>query len=131
MSFSQQIKMFGDRSAKAVQQTRTAVTIKLFSAVIRDTPVDTGLARANWQLTEGQKATGTVTNVAPNKAGLTVSEAGQIQKTNGDESLYLTNNLPYIVKLEEGFSKKAPEGMVRRNILRFARLITVEVQKQK
>lgn len=96
-----------------------------------DTPVDIGRARANWQLTEGQPAQGVVDATAPSKTGLSVDEAQQIAKTDGDTSLYLTNNLPYIVTLEfDGWSKKAPDGMVRRNVVRFGRLIQVEIQNK-
>lgn len=130
MSFSQQILAFGPRAAARIDSVRQGVTIKLFGAVIRDTPVDSGRARANWQLTEGAPATGTVETTAPGKQGLTVNEAQQIAKTTGDTSLYLSNNLPYIQGLEEGTSKKAPEGMVRRNVVRFGRLIKVEVESK-
>jgi hypothetical protein len=35
---------------------------------------------------------------------------------------YLTNNLPYIERLEYGWSKQAPGGMVRKNMQNFNRL---------
>ena len=131
MSFTQQIERFGEHASREIQRVRRGVTIKLFSAVIMDTPVDIGRARANWQLTEGQPAQGVVDATAPSKTGLSVDEAQQIAKTDGDTSLYLTNNLPYIVTLEfDGWSKKAPDGMVRRNVVRFGRLIQVEIQNK-
>ena len=131
MSFSQQIASFGAHASERIQTVRRGVTIKLFSAVIRDTPVLTGRLRANWQLTEGAPATGTVDNTAPSKGGLSVPEAEQVNKTTGDTSLYLSNNLPYAGRIEfEGFSGKAPEGMVRRNVARFGRLIKVEISSK-
>lgn len=52
-------------------------------------------------------------------------------KIGVDQAVYLTNNLPYTYKLEyggyngptgkvtgDGFSRKSPEGMVRRNFIR-------------
>lgn len=133
MSFSQQIAGFGVRASKRIQDVRKAVTIKLFSAVIRDTPVDTGRLRANWQLTEQIPATGTLNSEAPNKAGLDAQEVSTVLKTDGDTPLFLTNNLPYAARIEyEGWSHtKAPEGMVRRNVVRFGRLIQVQVASTK
>jgi len=129
MSFTAEIAKFGANATERIQTVRRGVTIKLFSSVIRDTPVLTGRLRANWQLTEGAPATGTVDNTAPNKNGLSVPEAETINKTTGDTSLYLSNNLPYAGRVEfEGLSHtKAPEGMVRRNVVRFGRLIKIEV----
>lgn len=150
MSFSAQVAGFGVRAAARAQEVRQGVTIKLLNAVISDTPVDEGTARANWQLTEGSPATGTIEATAKGKKGLTVQEAQVIARTTGDAAIFLTNNLPYIQKLEyggyptgnadkvkvskggskvnpAGMSKQAPEGMVRKNVLRFARLIKVQV----
>lgn len=133
MSFSQQIAGFGVRAVKRINEVRQGVTIKLFSAVIRDTPVDEGTLRANWQLTEGTPASGVLAEQLPNKTGLTVQEAEQIARTTGDTPIFLANNLPYAAGIEfEGRSKtKAPEGMVRRNVVRFGRLIQVEVASKK
>ena len=133
MSFSAQIASFGERASKKIQDVRKGVTIKLFSAVIRDTPVDTGRLRANWQLTVGSPATGTLNEEAPNKAGLSIQEAQAVNQTDGDTPIFLANNLPYAAGIEyEGRSKvKAPEGMVRRNVVRFGRLIQVEVASKK
>ena len=37
--------------------------------------------------------------------------------------VYLTNNVPYIQKLEYGYSTKSPNGMVRINVARFEGLL--------
>ena len=51
---------------------------------------------------------------------------GTINTSRGDDTLFLVNNQPYAARVEfDGWSyKKAPEGMVRRNIRRFHKLFT-------
>ena len=76
------------------------------------TPVDTGRARGNWHCTvgtpfAGQDATGidgSIQAAIPRRAGSVV---------------YLTNNVPYIQKLEYGGSQQAPAGMVRVSVALF------------
>ncbi len=133
MSFSQQIAGFGVRASERIQNVRRGVIIKLFGAVIRDTPVVEGTLRGNWQLTEQVPATGTLNRDTPNKAGLDAQEIATVMKTDGDTPVFLANNLPYAARIEyEGWSHtKAPEGMVRRNVVRFGRLIQVQVASTK
>jgi hypothetical protein len=45
-----------------------------------------------------------------------------------DFTVYLTNNLPYASRIEFGYSKvKAPEGMVRKNIIRITQNLQDEL----
>ena len=133
MSFSTQIAEFGPRAAARINDIRRGVTMKLFSAIILDTPVDEGTLRANWQCTLDAPATGTLER--QDKSGrIPIAEAQTVTNaSDGDTPVFLTNNLPYAVKIEfEGWSHtKAPEGMVRRNVVRFGRLIRVQVSNTK
>ena len=90
-----------------------AATSEVFSNIIQMTPVDTGRARGNWQCTIGspftrEDDTGDVLkmqNTLPRRAGSVV---------------YLTNNVPYIQKLEyDAHSRQAPNGMVRVSVALF------------
>lgn len=90
-----------------------AATSEVFSNIIQMTPVKTGRARGNWQCTIGSPFVGEddsgsvmkVQSVIPRRAGSVV---------------YLTNNVPYIGKLEyDGHSRQAPAGMVRVSVALF------------
>jgi len=131
MSFSAQVAGFGKAASQRVQNVRKGVTIKLLGAVVLDTPVDTGRARANWNISQDQPDR--TVNEDTDKGGVTVLNkiTAEVQKTSGDTPVFLTNNLPYIGGLENGNSKQAPQGMVRRNIVRFARLIKIQVAETK
>lgn len=46
--------------------------------------------------------------------------------------LWLSNSLPYAYRIEyEGWSRQAPEGMVRRNVTRIKKIISGELNKLK
>lgn len=104
--------------------------------VVRATPVDTGRARANWQATLGAPAVGTVDETPGKRASVasaTGRNAGVIAQYKGGTpgaAIFLTNNLPYIVPLNDGHSKQAPAGFVEKAVetvvsaARRARLIT-------
>lgn len=133
MSFSSQIAGFGPRAVGRINDLRRGVTMKLFSAVILDTPVDTGRLRANWQCTLERPATGT-TEKEDKSGRVPIAEAQAVTNaSDGDTPVFLSNNLPYAAKIEfEGWSHtKAPEGMVRRNVVRFGRLIRVQISNTK
>jgi hypothetical protein len=105
------------RIQQRVNQQVRAVTIGVFSSVIKMTPVDTGRAKGNWQCTIGSPANGENEQSDPEGAmrATVPNEAGA--------KVYLTNNLPYIQKLEYGHSTQAPSGMVRISIDRFAEVV--------
>ncbi len=72
-----------------------------------------GRFRANWGCSVGSPYSGTVDTV--DKAGSeTVAKANMTTaQWNGRGSIFLMNNLPYSIVLENGHSKQAPSGMVR------------------
>jgi|TARA_R110002167_G_scaffold92478_1_gene248332 hypothetical protein len=93
--------------------------LDLMNRIILMTPVDTGRARGNWQLTQRSPATGKISeddaNVskaeAPPSGIMKQAEQTAIGSQPGDD-IWISNNLPYIEVLEEGHSKQAPHGMV-------------------
>ncbi len=82
----------------------------LFSTVVRRSPVDTGRFRANWNISYGSinPTTTEETSRARIKGDLTKLLSSPV---NG--VIFMTNSLPYAKRLEEGWSKQAPVGMVR------------------
>ena len=110
MSFNNIVIMTMDRIDIKVR----AATIGIFSSVIRMTPVESGRARGNWQCTIGAPVT--VENWQSDSES---AMRGTVPRRAGSV-VYLTNNVPYIQKLEyEGWSQQAPSGMVRVSISRF------------
>lgn len=132
MSFSDDIKRFAAKTTKAHDEIARGTTIALFNAVIQDTPVLDGRLRGDWQTSVGQPATeenGRVDTVG----SASMAEVTANTPQGAGQETYLTNNMPYAYKIEyEGWSKiKAPQGMVRRNVDRFQRLIDEQARKNK
>ena len=143
-SFEDQLRAFQVKTNRKLTQVGRKVALELFKRVIYKTPVDKGRARANWQVTIGTTASGTV-EIDDRNGGATMSKATAASAGfKAGDTIYLTNNLPYIMKLEEGgypdgpktvggFSRQAPAGMVGLTVQEFAQVvnqISVEVSRQ-
>jgi len=106
-----------------ISEVRTAYAYALYSSIVRKTPVDTGRARANWNI-----STGSLDASITGSTRKSPKPISSMPKAEGDESIFISNNLPYIETLEyggypknpkggngktiNGYSKQAPEGMV-------------------
>lgn len=130
MSFEADISAFAKRAGDSLDNTVRAITIELFSGVITSTPVDTGRARGNWQTTTETPASGEVSRL--DKTG-TDAIAEVAERSGGVGSVtYLTNNLPYILKLEEGHSKQSPPyAMARGNFQRVQSIVESEARRNR
>ena len=106
----------------ALNQSENAIKtaiVGLCGDIISDTPVDTGRLKNNWFPSVGaasEQTTEATANEAGDRSNSLVNNQLALDKT-----FYFTNNLPYAFRIEfEGWSKvKAPQGMVRRNIVRW------------
>ena len=109
---------------RTLDQGIRATLFEVSTAIIKDTPADTGRARGNWQASVGRGATGEVSvdSVRSGEARA-IADVDQTVSVAVGDLYYLTNNLPYIERLEYGWSKQAPSGMVRKNVQQFNRLL--------
>lgn len=150
-AFAKKAKMSNDKALRSA-------SIKLFSAIITESPVDTGRFRANWMVSNGQSSTATTTEVDTSPGGEETKNKVE-QYITGMKDVYaftLANNLPYAHVIEYGgypdpvklgtwdkkkqayeirsaggFSKQAPQGVVRVNIARFEQLLNEAAQEAK
>lgn len=127
--FTLDVKAFCEKAKKNPETVMRAVSLKLFSAIIKGSPVDTGRFRMNWQTSGPVPASGLIagTDATGNKA--VNSATNFIGNTPAWQELTLTNNLPYAQRLEYGWSKQAPSGVVRVNVIRFQQLLNEEAAK--
>lgn len=129
MSFTRDLQRFTSNAPKEVNEVKRAVSLEFFSSVIRDTPVDSGRARGNWQTTNGQAARSTVERDDPSGDAATREAEQTIKDSVIDSPIFMSNNLPYIEPLENGSSAQAPEGMVKRNFARIRRIIKNKIPR--
>ena len=129
MSFGKQLRKARLEIISETDDMRKAITIELFNSVILDTPVDTGRARGNWQCSGGSPMLNSVEREDPTGSQATSEVVSKVESSFGDGSMFLSNNLPYIQRLEFGHSKQAPAGMVRKNIARIEQIIREKTSK--
>lgn len=112
--------------SKAAHELKIEIARAVHRDLVYVTPVDTSQALSNWVLTTEEPWN---LFIDPHVEGFQGSsqrasaefalEAGeqQIKLSRPGESLFISNNAPYIVKLNEGSSQQAPAGFVERSIL--------------
>lgn len=130
MSFASDVAKYAKLAGSSVDETGRAIVLELFGSVIKDTPVDTGRARGNWQTTIGSPASGQTDRKGEGPSLAEVSQ--QTASFGAGKIIYLTNNLPYIYRLEFlGWSQQSPEGMARKNVARIQSIVRKAVSENK
>lgn len=88
------------------------VAQQALQGVVRASPVDTGRFRGNWQMQIGTPAAGAIDRLDPSGAAALAAGEPVIAQATIDAPLWLTNNVPYAGRLEDGHSDQAPEGVL-------------------
>ena len=130
LSLGDQLRAFAEKTGDQINRVHQILSIKLFSQIVYDTPVDTGLARGSWIPSVGAPTFGGQRQDASGGAAIREIEA-VIANATYEDITFLTNNVEYIVPLEYGWSNQAPEGMVRINVARFHRMVKEAVAESK
>lgn len=107
-----------------INQQARATTLNLIRGLVLATPVDQGFARSNWQTSEGRPITSEITEDVNRNGSLSIAIASRA--TNAARSIpyplfYARNNLPYIERLNAGWSEQAPAKFVEQVIDRVVR----------
>jgi len=131
MSFGGDLERFRLKAGAMHEDIVRGVEIQLFSAVIMDSPVDTGRFRGNWQASTGVPLESELEAFDPQGTRAIGAMTEFVQGLRGARVTWLANNLPYAERLEYGWSRQAPQGMVRRNIARFQRIVDEQAAKHR
>jgi hypothetical protein len=100
-----------------IEKAARAVALDMFSRIIVHSPVDTGRFRGNWMID---------VSIVPEGWAEQYDRSGQatIDKSRAMLSAYklgyeihIRNNVPYAVRLENGWSQQAPAGVVKVSML--------------
>ena len=116
--FSRRIATVAASVEEGVHLVIRKVALAADQAVVLATPVDTGRARANW-IVSINAPTIDVKPEPASPAGGAAEALDQGREAIGGygreanhASIHITNNLPYIGRLNEGSSAQAPAGFV-------------------
>ena len=120
--WSLDLKKYANKNKVKINEIRRNFAFLLYSSIVKKTPVDTGRARGNWNISIGKDDL----SVTHDKK-VKFKTKQEVPLATKDESIYIVNNIDYITKLEyggypnpaktgnktvNGYSKKAPNGMV-------------------
>ena len=119
MSFKSDVAKFAKELDVTLDKAMRAVKVSLFNSIIRDTRVDTGRLRGNWQTSTGSPILNTTKRLDDTENGSDGGDAQEevINTVGGLTTDYMTNNLPYAELYEE------KDGMASKNITRINRNI--------
>ncbi len=124
MSFSGDLDRFADKTRQKLTVIPRKVALEMLRRVVMRTPVRSGRARGNWQTSVGSPVE-TEIERADKGGGATIS--GAVPVIEGwdaqNVAIFLMNNVPYIQRLEDGYSDQAPSGMVKITVAEFQGLV--------
>ena len=111
-SFSHQIRLFGKQTQERLDLITQRLEWQSFSEIVQMSPVRTGAFRNSWNIGISNISMSTAPG-GPDSAtdrglsALLTVKAGQV--------IYISNSLPYAMRLEFGHSRQAPSppGIVR------------------
>lgn len=119
-----------ERRAVAVSEAASQTAVDTALTIVGDlafkTPVDTSQALSNWDVTldapahdkHGPYYHGVAGSTQRASAAETIARAKTVLKNKlPGQKIFITNNQPYIKRLNEGYSAQAPAGFVERAIL--------------
>lgn len=109
-----------------VNRVKRLAALACDQTVVLSTPVDTGRARSNWIVTNGEPNDGTIEPYAPTTQGGLGETANanaalaqgrdEIGRSKPEQDICITNNLEYIEPLNRGHSAQAPAMFVEEAI---------------
>lgn len=113
--FAKRMRDLGGKVSERANLGKQRVAIQIDQLLVMATPVDTGRARSNWMIAMNAPANGTI-DADRGSAGTIAQNEAAIRRSTPTQEIHITNNLPYIVPLNQGHSAQAPAGFVERAI---------------
>ena len=144
MSFALDLKAFADKTTTTANLVVRKIVMDVGTALVMKSPVGDptywknpppkgyvgGRFRANWQY--GSNAMNLTTTEKIDKDGSSTISAlvGAVDENAVGMKHYLTNSLPYAMRLEEGWSvRQAPSGMVGLTVLEYQPIVAAAAKE--
>ncbi|MFM9829732.1 MAG: hypothetical protein ACKVOB_13485 [Sphingomonas sp.] len=138
-SFALQLAQFAEKVGEDADQVVGGVVIELARVIDERSPVGDakfwkssppkgyvgGHFRANWQLAIGSIPKGEVVGI--NFGAALAENVARIPTEAAGPTYYLANNVPYAQRLEDGWSRQAPVGLVGRTVIEFQDIVARKV----
>lgn len=119
MAFAAQVEAWANKARERITLAQRKIAMEVFTEVIMMSPVDTGRFKGNWQCSIGSVPNGTLALDDQSGTATISAMTAEALQVEAGQVIYLVNNLPYAQRLEYGWSKQAPNGMVRLTVQRW------------
>jgi hypothetical protein len=123
LSFQLQCQQFADKIQVNLCTVVRRAAAQVYADIVVRWPVDTGYSRRNWQVSVDPPPTDAIGSPPKKKAGEHLEVLPPLYDPNGANTaipiakdvtqVWIVNNVEYAQRLEEGWSKQAPQGAVR------------------
>ena len=114
--FEAQVKKFQQTAKEKAEKQVKRICLKVLQNVVQQTPVLTGCARGNWRINFGNTPIREFDKETNDPGGNKTISAGSaliMGNAKVGERVNICNSAPYIQRLENGYSRQAPSGMVQ------------------
>lgn len=136
-TFAVQLQNFADKTARQADDLVGLITVKIAQRLDERSPVGDGAYwkhsppkgyvggrfRGNWQLGVGTIPSGETGRIDPGGSATVEAIIGAVPEQAAGTIMYLTNNVPYAQKLEDGWSRQAPTGLVALTAMEFQQIV--------
>lgn len=136
-TFSLDLKKFSEKVQKRADDVVGLVVLKIAHKLDERSPVGDatywkskppkgyvgGRFRGNWQLGVGTIPAGETGRIDPRGAATLGAIVAEIPTKAAGKIYYLANNVPYAQRIEDGWSRQAPQGLVGRTVLEFPSIV--------
>lgn len=108
-------KLIEDKVLRPLQIAQKATAQAAYSQLVENTPVDTGRAKSNWWMDINTIST-VIREPDNGFSGQNQSLSVAAKNLKPDDTIFISNNLPYINPLNDGSSRQQPAGFVERAV---------------
>jgi hypothetical protein len=145
MGFADDINKFAQKSVANANTVVRRTVIDVGQRVITRTPVGDanfwqskppagyvgGHARFNWMYSMNTRVIQELDGIDTSPGGAATLQrlTGAVPLIPGDAVHYIQNSVPYIERLEDGYSRQAPNGFVALTAAEFQGIVSEEVSK--
>jgi len=111
--FSVDLAKFGQKAVNNAEKIVRKIALDMHSRIVLRMPVDTGRARANTQISLNALPSDSTLEVDKNGSASISSGRKELSQFKLGDTVFIYNNVEYILSLEFGSSRQAPQGMFR------------------
>lgn len=136
-SFAIDLQKFAEKAGEKADRAVAGIVTRIAQEVDKRSPVGDaaywlspppkgyvgGRFRANWQLGIGELPAGIVNAEDPQGTIALPRIVAEIPDEASGKVYYLANNLPYADRLENGWSRQAPQGIVGLTVVMFEQIV--------